>query len=67
MKNTEFMFLESKLIGFANEYKIITIQEYIEGLDLTKRQLKRIDHIIENSKLMYKMKYGVTWDEDNDF
>ena len=67
MRNTEFMFLKSKLKGFANEYKIITIQEYIEGLELTKRQLKIIDHIIEDSKLMYKNHYGVSWDEDNDF
>lgn len=64
MKNTEFTLLKSRLTDMANRFEIIGIEEYIDGLDLTKKQIATVDRLKEQSKVMYKIKYGVEWAED---
>lgn len=64
MKNTDFSLLKGKLTSMANRFEIIGIEEYINGLDLSDKQLKTIEQIKEQSKIMYKIKYGCEWSED---
>lgn len=67
LNDNEFRTLESKLKGFADDFKVITIEEYVDGLDLTPQQQKKVNEIIDRCKARYKEKYGVSWEEDNNF
>ena len=67
LNDNEFRALESKLKGFADDFKVITIEEYVDGLDLTPQQQKKVNEIIDRCKARYKEKYGVSWEEDNNF
>lgn len=64
MINTEFSILKGRITSMANRFEIIGIEEYIAGLDLTKKQIETIEKIKEESKVMYKLKYGCEWSED---
>ena len=64
MKNTEFTLLKGRITSMANRFEIIGIEEYITGLDLSEKQVRTIDRIKEQSKMMYKIKYGCEWSED---
>lgn len=64
MKNTEFTLLKGRITTMANRFEIIGIEEYIAGLDLSKKQIETVERIKEQGKVMYKIKYGCEWSED---
>ncbi len=63
MKNQEFKRLESKVIGLANQMLVVSIEELVDGENLTKLQRKTVDNHIKFAKDRYKRMYGTEWTE----